>query len=149
MAHPILRRCKSCGAVNRIPAARLADQGRCGSCKAALPPLDEPLNADTALFDEIVTEARVPVFVDFWASWCGPCKMAAPEVEALAREMAGRAVILKVDTEAHSDLAARFRIQGIPYFVVLRSGRVTLQRAGLVPRTEMRRWLEIAASPAA
>ena len=149
MARSILRRCKSCGATNRIPAGRLSDQGRCGSCKAALPPLDEAVNADTELFDEIIREARVPVLVDFWASWCGPCKMAAPEVEALAREMAGRSVVLKVDTEAHPELAARYRVQGIPTFVVLRDGRVALQRAGVVPRAEMRRWLEVASKPAA
>jgi thioredoxin 2 len=68
--------------------------------------------------------------------------MAAPEIEALAREMAGRALVLKVDTEAHPDLAARFRIQSIPNFVVFRGGKQVMQRAGLAPRTEMRRWLE-------
>jgi thioredoxin 2 len=143
MDHPILRRCKSCGATNRIPARHLADQGRCGSCKAPLPPLDEPIEVDAATFDEIVKEARVPVLVDFWAEWCGPCKMAAPEVHALAREMAGRAIVVKVDTEAHPEVAARYRVQGIPNFVVLRNGQVVMQRAGVAPRAEMRRWLEL------
>jgi thioredoxin 2 len=142
----MIRTCVSCGAKNRVPAKRLADKGKCGSCKADLPPVDEPINADAGLFDEIVRESKVPVLVDFWAAWCGPCRMAAPEVSALAREMAGRAVVLKVDTESNPDLAARYRVQGIPNFVVLQNGRVVLQRAGVAPRPEMRRWLEQAAA---
>jgi thioredoxin 2 len=149
MAWSITRRCHTCGAANRVPARHLADTGRCGACKASLPPADQPIEADTAAFDEIVRDARVPVLTDFWADWCGPCKMAAPEVAALAREMAGRAVVLKVNTELHPDLASRFRIQSIPNFVVLRGGRPVFQQAGVVPRAEMRRWLEQAAAPAA
>jgi thioredoxin 2 len=75
--------------------------------------------------------------------------MAAPEVAALAREMAGRAIVLKVDTEAHPQLAAHYKVQGIPNFLVLRGGRVVLQRAGVAPRAEMRRWLETTKAPAA
>jgi thioredoxin 2 len=132
-----------------VPARHLADTGRCGSCKTPLPPLDEPINADAEAFDAIVGEARVPVLVDFWADWCGPCKMAAPEVAALAREMGGKAIVIKVDTERHAELAGRYRVQGIPNFVVLRDGRVVVQQAGVVPRAQMRRWLEQATAPAA
>lgn len=142
MGYSLTRACPSCGTPNRIPARHLSDTGRCGSCKAPLPPVSEPIAADPAAFDEIVREARVPVLVDFWAGWCGPCHMAAPEVAALAREMAGKALVLKVDTEAHPELAGRYRIQSLPGFIVLRNGRVVLERVGAVPRTEMRRWLE-------
>jgi thioredoxin 2 len=137
--------CPACGARNRIPAAHLADSGRCGACKAALPPLSEPLDVDTDAFDEIVRTAKVPVLVDFWAAWCGPCRAAAPEVKKLAEAMRGRLVVLKVDTESQRQLAQRYSIRGIPHFVILRDGRVVFERSGVAASAEMRRWVEATA----
>jgi thioredoxin 2 len=143
---PIIRVCKVCGRSNRIPAAHLADTGRCGACKSPLAPVDEPLEVDAAQFDEIIQSARVPVLVDFWAAWCGPCKMAAPEVSRTAKEMAGKAVVVKVDTERHPDVAARFNVRGIPNFAVFLGGKLVRQQAGLVNAEQMESWL-VAARP--
>ena len=143
----MIRVCSKCGAKNRIPSRHLADTGRCGSCKAPLPPVDEPIDVDPDAFADIVKNATVPILVDFWAPWCGPCKMAAPEIRELAREMAGRALVLKANTEEYPELGARFRVQAIPTFIVLRDGQPVFQRSGVAPRSEMRRWLDLAPQP--
>jgi thioredoxin 2 len=141
----LVRKCPGCGTANRIPAEHLADTGRCGSCKGPIPPAGEPIDADPELFDDVVQRAAVPVLVDFWAAWCGPCRMAAPEVERTAKNQAGRAVVLKVDTDAHPALAQRYGVTGIPNFVVLKGGRVVTQQAGYAPHTLMEEWLRSAA----
>ena len=137
------RTCPSCGAQNRIPTRHLASAGRCGACKAALPAQDAPIDADPATFADIVRNTHVPILIDFWAEWCGPCKMAAPEVKKVAAQMAGKALVLKVDTDAHPQLAAQFGVQGIPNFVVLKDGKVVSQQAGMVPAAQMVRWLAV------
>jgi thioredoxin 2 len=140
--------CASCGRKNRLAAADLGRTVRCGECKTSLTPISRPIDADAEVFDDVAAHAGIPVLVDFWAAWCGPCRRAAPEVQRVAEEMAGRALVLKVDTERHPELAARFRVESIPNFVVMKGGRVVMQQPGLVPASQMVKWLETAADAA-
>ena len=144
---PLIRACSHCGQKNRIPAQYLASTARCGVCKSPLTPIAEPLAVDDTLFNEVVQNVQIPVLVDFWAEWCGPCRAAAPEVSRTAADMAGKAVVLKVDTDKYPQLAARFNVRGIPNFVVLSGGRVVMQQAGLVNHDQMEQWLRSLGGP--
>jgi thioredoxin 2 len=128
--------CRSCGQRNRVPFS--TREARCGRCKNALGPPSEPIEvSDAGSFDRLVGEARVPVVVDFWAPWCGPCRMVAPELARVAASNAGRFIVVKVNTDALPDLGERFRIRSIPTMTVMTDGKETARTTGARPAAEI------------
>jgi thioredoxin 2 len=131
------RSCPACGITNNVPMRHLTDVGRCGKCAASLPAQRTPIDVDSAALDDIVRASKRPVLIDFWAPWCGPCRLAAPEVGKAAQALQGEAVVVKVNTEAHPQLAARFGVRGIPMFAVVDGGQIVAQRTGLIDAQEL------------
>ncbi|MCC7054326.1 MAG: thioredoxin [Gemmatimonadaceae bacterium] len=124
--------CASCGTLNRVDFARADARPTCGSCHAALA-LDTPLTLTDANFDRVTASSAVPVIVDFFAEWCGPCKMMAPVFAELARRQARQALVVKVDTDRNPQVASRFAIRSIPTIAVLRDGREVARQVGAAP----------------
>ena len=132
--------CPHCPAINRVPDARLGDGPKCGQCGAPLLP-GVPVDLGTDSFDRFVERSGLPVLVDFWASWCGPCKMMAPVFQQVAGEFATRARFAKVETEAHPKLSLRAHIKSIPTLVLYRQGEEAARLSGALDARNLKAWL--------
>ena len=129
----ITLRCQFCHTWNRVEAARAADRPKCGKCAKPML-LDRPIKLDDETFAKTIAETEIPVLVDFYADWCGPCKMMAPLVDQLAREKQGAALIAKLDTDHAQRTAAGFNIRGIPTVIVFKHGKESARQTGAAPK---------------
>jgi thioredoxin 2 len=125
--------CQFCSRLNRINLERLGDRPRCGKCGEAIS-LDRPIRVTDQDMERVVRDTDVPVLVDFYADWCGPCKTMAPLLDDLARDAAGRFLVAKLDTDRNPGMAGRFGIRGIPTLIVFRGGREVGREVGAVPK---------------
>jgi thioredoxin 2 len=126
-------RCEACASWNRIRSDRVADGPKCGKCGAPID-LSHPLILNDETFAKTIAESDVPVLVDFYADWCGPCRMMAPFIDALAREYVGRAIVAKLDTDRNQKTASGFGIRGIPTSIVFKAGKEAGRQVGAVPK---------------
>ena len=126
-------RCVFCATLNRVDVARVEGRPKCGECGRPIL-LDRPVPVTDADFDRVLTDAEVPVLVDFYADWCGPCKVMAPVLDELARDRAGELLVAKLDTERHREATARFGIRGIPTLILFSGGREIARETGALPR---------------
>ena len=139
----ILITCPKCGRRNRMKYEGLGKVFRCGQCKSELRPLGEPVDVHSDLvFDALISRSALPVLVDFWAPWCGPCKMVAPEIREVATETAGQVLVAKVNTEELPSLARRFRVTAIPTMSIFRNGIEVAHQAGAMAAPAIRKFLE-------
>ncbi|MDP2795353.1 MAG: thioredoxin TrxC [Sulfurisoma sp.] len=141
MPEPLHIVCPHCHAANRVPAERLADGATCGKCKGRLF-AGEPVELDAAAFDKHVGRSDIPVVVDFWAPWCGPCRTMAPAFAQAARSLEPSYRLVKVNTEEEQQLAARFGIRGIPTLAIFKGGREVARQAGAMDAGSLARWIQ-------
>jgi thioredoxin 2 len=139
MSQPVVVACPQCAGLNRVPVERLAESPHCGRCRSLLF-TGHPLSLTATNFDAHASRGDLPLLVDFWAPWCGPCRMMAPHYEAAAHDLEPRFRVAKVDTEAEPGLGSRFAIRSIPTLVLFRGGREVARQAGAMTREQILNW---------
>ena len=138
----VILTCPACQTRNRLTFERLKQPFRCAHCKQALQAPDAPIDVTSAAdFDSLIARASIPVVVDYWAPWCGPCRMVAPELKKVAARQSGRAIVVKVNTDQLSDLGERFQIRSIPTLALFAGGREVSRLAGARPAEEIERFI--------
>jgi thioredoxin 2 len=140
MSESLIVVCPHCHAPNRVPSERLANEGSCGKCKGALF-AGKPVELDEAAFDRHISRSDLPVVVDFWAPWCGPCRSMAPAFAQAAKSLEPRYRLAKVNTEEQQQLAARFGIRSIPTIAIFRNGHEIARQAGAMDQANLTRWI--------
>jgi thioredoxin 2 len=144
MSDTLLIHCDKCGATNRVPRDKAEQLGEpvCGRCKSRLSLASKPVIVTDSTFAHEVEHSPIPVLVDIWADWCGPCRMIAPSIEQLSAEMSGRVRFAKVNIDENPGIATRFGVRSIPTMLVMKAGKEVDRIVGAQPKTEIKRRLE-------
>ncbi|WP_316675967.1 thioredoxin TrxC [uncultured Tolumonas sp.] len=133
--------CPNCSAINRVPSSKLNAHPLCGKCRQGL--LSEhPIIANDQNFSRFIEKNDLPVVVDFWASWCGPCQQFAPVFSQVSHEMATQACFIKLDTENNQMIASRYQIRSIPTLMIFHHGKEIARLSGALPKTQFKQWLQ-------
>jgi len=143
MQKGVIIRCRDCGAKNKVILEKINSFPRCGKCKAQLSIPCKPINVDENAFQEEVLQETIPTAVDFWAPWCGPCKMITPVLEEIAKKYPGRIKVVKINSDENPSLSSRYNIQGIPTIILFLDGKEVDRLVGAAPREHIMQFLHL------